>query len=316
MEARMRKARLPVQILLAVLVISAFTPAVAQTLTGPNGSYSIAFWYLGKDGSNNNITSCCYGLTNLYWASSKLYLSAVYTNPSFTSSASDAWFVDMSTRTDAGGGMVYYLIKAKSEPTAGTEYVRFTDGGNTSNWVGVFVNKPTRVISDAIQQWTSCSALFGQNYSGWTEVIYDGVYDRSDWVLSPIDTYEYLENFTQLYAGENWPTINWYQMAFWPASQRDTNDQNWSTSTNRFPDHYAACSAGDWTPAPVAYQTANPQVSVQSFTQKFFVGSTDKNFDAVCGLRQAVTFETDRGTDGNISSPPSSGYCSQGSYAN
>lgn len=316
MKTRIRTARVPVQILLAVLVISAFTPAVAQTLTGPNGSYSIAFWYLGKDGSGNNIASCCYGLTNLYWASSTLYLSAVYTSPSFTSSASDAWFVDTSTRTDAGGGMVYYLIKAKSAPTAGTEYVRFTDGGNTSNYVAVFVNAPTTLISDAIQQWTSCSTLYGQSYSGWTEVIYDSLYDRSDYQLVPIDVYEELENFTALYGGENWPVPSYYQMSTWPAYLADYNDQSWSTSTNKFPDHYTACSTGTWTPAPVAYQTANPLVSVQSFTQKFFAGSTDKNFDGVCVVRQASTFDTDRGTNSNVSSPPSSGYCAQGSYAN
>jgi hypothetical protein len=63
--------------------------------------------------------------------------------------------------------------------------------------------------------------------------------------------------------------------------------------------------------------SANPPVPVESFTQKFFVGTQDSGIaDGVCVVRQAVTFYTDRGTDSNVWSPPGPGSCNLGSYAN
>jgi hypothetical protein len=225
--------------------------------------------------------------------------------------------VDTTTRTDVGGGIVTYLIKDLNPPTAGWEPVTFTANGSQSNPVYVYVNAPYRLVSDAIQPWIDCATLSGPAYFGWMSIIYDSIYDRIGYQLTPIDTYGALENRTLLYAGNDWLLGNASQ---WDAQYRDQQyggDINWSSYTNKFPDHYGKCSTGSAFPAPAAYLNVNPPVPVNSFTQKFFVGTGDIGYyDGVCVVRQAVTFYTDRGTNSNISSPPGLGYCNPGSYAN
>jgi hypothetical protein len=213
---------------------------------------------------------------------------------------------------------VYYLATPKvvDPPTASWEYVSFTDGGYTSNTVGVYVNTPRSWYTN-VQQWYQQCTIFGQNYFGYVQGNYDSIYDRLGYQLTPIDVHETLEHRLPKYSGENWANYEGNGTA-WAASNANCfNYQCWSTATNQYADLYAGCSAGTLTPAPVSYLSASPPfVPVLSYTQKFFVGLTDANtFTGACVLRQAVTFYTDRGLTSDVATPPGAGYCAQGSYA-
>jgi hypothetical protein len=211
--------------------------------------------------------------------------------------------------------LVSYVIKAVDAPTASWENVWFTDGGYTSNTVAVYVNAPNSWGTYTTQWFQQCNVLFGG--TGYVQGNLDSVYDRLGTQLTPIDVHETLENRQSLYSGENWADYSGNGTAWSAYNANCANQQCWSTSSNTYADLYIGCSVGSLTPAPAAYLSVNPPVPVLSYTQKFWVGTTALNsFSGVCVVRLAVTFHTDRGITSNVSTPPSSGYCNQGSYAN
>ena len=306
---------------LPLLLIAALTPAFAQTYTlwgyqNNQNTQSVAFWYLGMNSSGSNISYCCQGMTNLYYAYTWLYLPSTVSSPAFSSSPSNSWVVDPNSRSSPdGNGNVHYTINATNPPTANSESVYYTYNGSNSATVSVYVNAPQSMTSSA----TALSGCLYGYTQGWAIENDHSIQDRLGYTLVPIDTYETLENFKTIYAGQNWPENTFYlDWGVWDGQYANSTGYNgtWNSTTNTFPDFYQICESqsGDSpTPQSANLNDASP-TRVYTFTQKFFVGSDDLNWDAVCALLQGVEYDLDKGVpmSGTVTTPVAASSCTQG----
>jgi hypothetical protein len=303
---------------LPLLLIAALTPALAQTYTlwgyqNNQNTQSVAFWYLGMNSSGSNITYCCPGMTNLYYAYTWLYLPSTVSSPAFSSSPSNSWAVDPNSRSSPdGNGNVHYTINATNPPTANSESVYYTYNGSQSATVSVYVNAPHSMTSSA----TALSGCVSGAPPGWAIENDHSIQDRLGYTLVPIDTYETLENFKTIYAGQDWPeNTYWLDWGTWEGQYANKNSEQWNSSTNTFPDYYEMCGSS-YSPTPQSVDLGDPSPTlVYTMTQKFFVGSIDLTFDAVCALLQGVEFDLDEGVpmSGTVTTPVAASSCTQGS---
>ena len=85
MHRRPRFASSTVTLAAVALLGGGLACAQVSGISGPNGSSSIAMWFLGP-----GVISCCPGLTDLYWAQS----TATITNNSGDPNPTVQWFTD------------------------------------------------------------------------------------------------------------------------------------------------------------------------------------------------------------------------------
>jgi hypothetical protein len=146
------------------------------------------------------------------------------------------------------------------------------------------------------------------------------IYDLYGWLIPPIDAYEKLDNFIN-YAGVYWSTAkpgeSQWSAVYAYTQPPSTDGRRWRTVTNDFPDNYGQCAMPNGeTPMPAPYGTVNPPIRAQTDTQKYFAGTGNMNYAAVCVLKQAVRSYTDRAENYSRTSPPAPGSCAEGNNAN
>jgi hypothetical protein len=131
-----------------------------------------------------------------------------------------------------------------------------------------------------------------------------------------------LENFKTIYAGQDWPeNSNQLGWGTWEGQYANWNSGQWNSTTNTFPDYYQTCDTSGTnyypTPQSVNLNDTSP-TQVYTSTQKFFVGSHDVNWDAVCVLLQGVEFDLDKGVPmivngtTTVTTPVAASFCTYG----
>jgi hypothetical protein len=258
--------------------------AVAPTLTGPGGSSSVAFWYLG------GAPACCDGLTYKYWVSSTAYLTLNTQNRNPTIS----WYTDSPSRLSIPNpisGSATLIALGASDFQAGYDiHVWVTVDGLSSNQLPVFINTPSTMTTSGPSQF--CNALgcdclargYPVNGIGYVALITHGVADRIGNILTPIDLNESLEH-QQFFGG-------WIGQV--PPVATPWNVFQWNPN-NTISDYLSACSleGSSPNPPPTAFGL-NGTVPILNETQKFWIGS-QTHFHGVCVQRGVLTLYTDHG---------------------
>jgi len=285
----------------AIIAISSFS-AAAQTppvITGPSGSSSAAFWYLG------GVTpGCCSDLTNWYWTEWPVYLTTNTSDPSPTI----VWSTDSPTRVQinaSGSSGATLVALGHSAPGAGFDiHIQVTVDGVASAQFPVYIDTAYTQSGTAPSP-SSCP--FTDFPNGWYATVAYGATGINGATLIPLDVRETFENYLVKYTDENWGV---FAEATWTAA-------DW-TASNTFVDTILFCWGGppaDTVPNTVTWSTSGTTL-IDTETQKFWFGSGTR-FVGECGLVHARYEYTDHFADTNLTTPVTSqSACAQGQFVN